>query len=374
MVIKISRLKPTISVNFENLVAALAVVYFLENIYFVTLHPRLEDVLWAIQFALLGCIGLLLCVQRLTVQNMLIRLLILAVFLLSFLFSGDLPLLKYSMVILAGVRCDVSKLFRKIMKAYVILVTVTLLLGIGGVLPSRIVRRGFSTYGFIHSNAAAQYVFSISCCYVILEGREFHWKQYGIFAFFIAGMWYLTDSRTTIVAMILLLLMVALTGSFSWAFRRGCLLYYIVMLTPIWLMLLNMYLGKSYDPNNPMMSKLNTMLNGRLDMANYMIQTYPVTLFGQELTTTAVENAYITGLYQFGVIPIFVEIVIYVYALRKSMLNQAYGMFVCLFTMAVHGMAESSTFNPYVNVALLTAFKQTRAKVYATLPQKKNNG
>lgn len=356
MIIKVPKLRPTVSVNYENLVAALAAVYFLENIYYVTLHPRVENVLWVLQFVLLGCVGLVLCLQKMTAQNMKIRLLVLGVFLLSFLFSGVLPLLKYGLVILAGMRSGTSELIKKILRVYIFCVILTVILAIVGILPSRIVRRGFTTYGFVHANTLAQYIFAALCCFVVLRKSRFRGKQWGIIIMVFLGTWCLTDSRTTVMSMVFLVLLVALTGIFPKVFQRGRILYYLAIWLPVLLLLLSFLLIISYDVSQPLMVNLDEMFNGRVALAYNMWETLPMTAFGQEISGTVVENAYITGVYQFGVIPIVVEMIILMYAIRKSMVIKSYGILACLLAFSMHGLAESSTFNPFINVALLTTF------------------
>ena len=73
---------------------------------------------------------------------------------------------------------------------------------------------------------------------------------------------------------------------------------------------------------------------------------------------TLVENAYLTGLYHFGLIPTILELCVYIYAIKKSMDNRSYTCLACLLALALHGLAEPATFDPFYNVALLSVFSR----------------
>lgn len=358
MVIRIPKKTTLFRVNYENTVIALAIVYFLETVYYVTLNPALEVGLKLIQFILLGYIGLIFCVQRVAVNSMVIRVTVIIVFALSFVFSGVLPFLKYGLVLLAGLNCNATSLYKKLMRLYIFLVATVILLSINDIIPSRIVRRGFSTYGFVHVNTLALYFFSILCCVIIINQHNFRWKHWIVSVLLIVGAWYMTDSRTTAITMVLTVCLVAIVRISPKLFQRGRVPYYFALSLPVVLFLLNVILGWNFNSDHEFLSKIDELLNGRLVLANTMIRTHRVTVFGQELVGYAVENAYVTGLVQFGLLPILAQIGIYIYAIRKSMREQSYGILVCLIAMAVHGMGEGATFNPYMNVALLTTFSR----------------
>lgn len=358
MIIKIPKNRLSFLISYENTVVALAVVYFLETIYIVTLYPAVEAVLKVIQFVLLGFVGMIFCIQRISIQNMLIRLTTIAVFALSFAFSGTYPLLKYGLVLLAGVNCDIYRLCRRLLKIYAICIVITFILGVVNVIPSRIVRRGYSTYGFSHINTMAQYFLTVLCCYLIVFEQRFQWKQWLTSACLIVVTAYLTDSRTTIASMTVLIFSYIAIKAYPRGFYSGRFAYYLAIWVPVLVMFISLVLSWKYDVNNTFYLEIDELLNGRLGLANAMVRGLKITAFGQPLVEPGVESAYVTGLYQFGVVPLLVELFIYMYAIRKCLRERAYGILACLLAMAVHGYAEGSSFNPYANVALLTTFQR----------------
>lgn len=361
MIIRIQKIPTSLVLNYENSVVALAVVYLVESLHLVSLYPAIGTALKVLQFILLGFIGFLFCRQRTTVNNLLVKIIVLAVFVLSFVFSGTFPFLKYGIVLLAGMNCNVSKLYTKLLKTYVICVTVTVLLGILQIIPSQIVRRGYSTYGFSHVNVFAQYVLSILCCYVILNGHKFKLKQWAILLCTIAVTQLMTDSKTTIISMIAMVLLIAFRKGFPKAFHRGGLTYYLAILMPIFCLIINLIMGLGYGESSSGLSAIDQAMNGRLGLANNLLNAFRLSMFGQDIAENGVESAYLMGLYQYGLIPMAVECIIYMYAIRKSMCSHSFGVLICLLAMALHGMAEVSAFNPFANVALLSTFSRNSA-------------
>lgn len=356
MVIRTPRKKMSISLNYENTVTALAVVYFLETWYCVSLSPSLEFALKTAQFFLLGCIGFLFAIQKITVKGILARLLVVVGFMLSAVFSGVLPFLKYGVVMVAGLNCNALKLYKKILVTYIVCVVITFMLSVNGIIPSRIVRRGYSTYGFTHINTMALYMFSILCCIVILNEKIFCWRQWIVVVIMIFLTWIITDSRTTFVTMILLMILFIGIQLFKKMLGCGKFIHNLLILLPLILAVSNLLVCWNYSSSRPILVELDEQLNGRLYLARMLMDSHKITLFGQKLVMDAVENAYVTGLYQFGFIPLAIEMGIYMYAVKKNLRSSSYGMLACLIAMAVHGMGEGATFNPFMNVALLTVF------------------
>ena len=89
------------------------------------------------------------------------------------------------------------------------------------------------------------------------------------------------------------------------------------------------------------------------------MNTLDVNAFGQVIDFKLVENAYVSGVYAFGLLPMIVEMWIYTYAVKKSLDNHAYGTAVCLISFAIHGLTEATTFEPFLNVAMLSTFSRT---------------
>ena len=370
MIIRIQRKPMSLVLNYENTVVALAVVYFAETLHIVSLYPVIGTVLKIFQFCLLGCIGLLFFRQRATANNIFVRIIVLVIFILSFVYSGTFPFLKYGIVLLTGMNCNPSKLYAKLLKTYIICVAITVLLAVFGVLPSEIVRRGYSTYGFSHVNVLAQYILSILCCFVIIHDHRFTLKQWIILLSTVAATKFMTDSKTTVISMIAMILLLMVRKGLRQKLQRGKVLYYFAICIPLICLATNLIMGMGYGEGNAILTTIDQAMNGRLGLANNLLNTLRLSMFGQDVAQSGVESAYLMGLYQYGLIPMAVESIIYMYAIRKSMCDQSVGILICLLVMALHGMAEVSAFNPFVNVALLSAF--SRSSTMPILPIKES--
>ena len=373
MIIRKSQGRTLLALNYESLVTALALVFFLENLHLITLYPVLKTILNVLQFGFLGCIGLLFARQKVSRGNMLLRMLIVAVFMVSTLASGTFPYLKYGLVLIAGIHCKLPVLYKNLMKIYGIGLVLVILLGMLGILPSTIVRRGYSTYGFTHSNSIAAYILAVLCCYVLCNGTKLRLRNYVFMVFLIVASWMLTDSRTSALAMVLLLVFCAMG---KWGIRllsTKRILRYIVILTPVFMLVFSIFMGSNFDAGISIFSAIDSTLNGRLNLANQFMEILSIPLFGQRVEMTLVENAYLSGLYYFGLIPMVVQLAIYMYGIHKCIKNRDFISLACFLTFAIHGLAESSTFGPFQNVVLFSVFCSNMVSDYETIEQRSSN-
>lgn len=345
-------------INYEKIVLCLAATYFLYNIYLFSENAAAEKILDAMQGVFLLGLGVLFLYQRGSKKNISLRIITMLIFAMSFLYSGTFPYLKYGMVILAGINCNERSLHRKLLKVYTVFVALTVMLGMTGVLPSRIVRRDFSTYGFVHSNMLALCILAILCSYVMAYYEEFRRKNYIMALALVLVTWALTGSRTTMASMCILIVMVYISKKYPKIFRLKGMLYYTGPWLPVILTVLSCLMGIYYDEAQAFFYDLNDWLNGRPLMANTFMNIIEPEIWGQRIEITLVENAYLVGLYQFGVIPSVVMLGIYGYAIKRCICEKAYGRLCCLLTFAVHGLTETSTFSPFSNVALLSVFSK----------------
>ena len=358
MTIRIPRDKRSISLklNYENLILSLAVVYFLNSIYLVTTNETLAFILDVAQAAFLLGVGVVFTFQRVSRNNMLLRLLIIAVFAMSTLSSGVFPYLKYGLIMLAGIHSNWHRIYRRLFHLYFWGILLVVLLGGLGILPSDTVRRGYSTYGFVHSNILALYCLSTLSCFVLINQQCFRLKHYVASCIIIFTAWQLTDSRTALISMLFLMFLLIIGKKVPVIVARNSFGYFLALIFPVVLLFVSYQLGRNFNSDMPLISEIDLIVNGRLQMANKFMNVLSIPAFGQEVTMTLVENAYLTGLYHFGLIPTILELCVYIYAIKKSMDNRSYTCLACLLALALHGLAESATFDPFYNVALLSVF------------------
>lgn len=367
------KLSLTGRLSYEKLLLLLSAVYFLNNLYLVSVCGPVALVLDGAQLVLLMGIGVLFAFQGVSRNSMLLRVMVVAVFALSTLASGTFPYLKHGLVLLTGIHCSWDRTYRKLCRLYGWLVLVTILLGWTGILPAAVVRRGYSTYGFSHANLLAVYLLTVLACYLLAHRNAFRSKQYLAACLLIAAAWLLTGSRTATLSMLFLMGVWLLGKRAPAVFSRRSPGYWLALGFPLLLLGISFLLGRCFDGELPLFSAMDAISNGRLQMANSFMRVLTVPVFGQPVTGTLVENAYLTSLYHFGLIPTLLELAVYTYAIRKSLDNRDYANLACLLAMALHGMAESATFDPFYNVALLSVFSRTGSSGTITQGVKKGN-
>ena len=113
------------------------------------------------------------------------------------------------------------------------------------------------------------------------------------------------------------------------------------------------YLAINYESNSLLIESMNKVTSNRIYMAWIVFSRMTPSLFGNYISGDLVENAYIISIYQYGIIATLVVFAFYIYALNSSIKRNDFATLAVLICFIVHGIIEGSTFEPFVNIALV---------------------
>lgn len=345
----------SIRINYTTILVALAFSYLLDSVYLISLSPVLKKIQLALQYTLLIVMAMCIFTNRMSARQIYISAVSVSVFLLSLFFSRKFVLIKYALVLLFVMCFNTGALYRKLFKVYSVTIAVIFVLGATGIIPSTTVRRGYSTFGFIHSNIFAAHIFAMLCCYVIMQEKKLNSKNYCVLIACILFTWLLTDSRTTVITMIAFVTLLVLLERSKLLWFRKPIYYYLLMLLPFLMLVISYWVGSNFTEESAFFRKLNHILNARASMASGFMTVLTPKLWGQHIEIGLVENAYLVSLYNYGIIPTMLELIMLSIAIKNSLDQKNYRKAASLVAFSVHGFAEVTTINPFFNVALLTS-------------------
>lgn len=350
MKIKISK----IGINAPTAFIGLYATFVLEKVYFISENTVLFSIIDLLQWLFLLYFAYKLVSRNYNMKLLLALLVIIIVFGISYYECRASNYLKFALIIVASFGLKYDSFFRDIRRTYLLLILPIFLLGIAGIIPSTIVRRGYSTYGFVHTNVIAMFVLSMVACYIIEKNGKLRLRNYVVITLTDAVLWVITDTRSSCAIILLLLIINALlqTKLFSKINRMKfshLLVYALIPLATAF----SFYLAINYESNSLLIESMNKVTSNRIYMAWIVFSRMTPSLFGNYISGDLVENAYIISIYQYGIIATLVVFAFYIYALNSSIKRNDFATLAVLICFIVHGIIEGSTFEPFVNIALV---------------------
>ena len=305
---------------------------------------------------------LLLLNKGYTINNLLaiISLLILNFFV--YYISGEEKLLINYLFIICAKEIDIDKFIKYDAKLKIIfLIIVILLFYLGFTKNYNMIRpNGQIRYsmGFSHPNIFSTYVFSaLASLFYVLYKNETNKKIFIMLLLFaICSIYYLADSRTIILSLILLLI-------FN-IFKFKPQILRKVQYLPLILLCVSLIIGYKYNASNNIMSKTNELLSQRLYFMNKYLNNYSINLFGNKLEYISsiygkengieamiLDNSYLLFILRYGIINTIVFGYLLINTLKKyskeNILNIIFTVFL------IYGLFESGLINLDTNIFLL---------------------
>lgn len=219
--------------------------------------------------------------------------------------------------------------------------------------------------GFSHPNVMSAYIQAILIEWLYLRYEKMKWYEWAANIGIWLVIYLLASSRTTaytyfVIYLLFVLARVAPRLIYAKAFQY---VFTGIMPAVAALSFLGVFL---YDQGNSAVVALNMFMSNRLMWWSSLIQTYGVSLFGQEIALMAgrtakllslkgapLDNAYYYCLLRYGLLYFILLCSMYVYviyyAMRKKKIQIA---LVCVY-YAVIGLGESYMMNPIFNIMLL---------------------
>lgn len=370
MKLKISK----IGLNTPTAFIGLYTTFILGKVYFIAENNVLFSIVDGLQWMFLLFFAFKLLSRKYSVKLLCILFFVVALFGISYYHCKTSSYLKFALIIVASFGLNYDNFYRDIKQTFMLWGIPLLLLGIVGLIPSTIVRRGYSTYGFVHTNVVAMFVLTAICCFVMERDGKLTRRNY-LFIFLIdILLWFLTDTRSSCVIIIVLLLINAFLQTRLFSKVIGFKLVKIIIYSLIPLAtIFSFYCAINYGSDNVLIDVMNKMTSNRINMANIVFTRMTPTLFGNYIIGDLVENAYIVSIYQYGIIASALVYLFYVYALGQTIKNKKFGVLSVLICFIIHGIIEASTFEPFVNVALVPIVFSINLSKFKTKGKKNDN-
>ncbi len=331
--------------NLSTAFVGLYSTFILEKVYFIAQNEFLLSIIDLTQWLFLLYFVYRLLHRHYSMKLLFILLAVIILFGISYYECKTSNYLKFALIMVASFDVAYDGFYRDIRHTYLILVIPFLLI------PSTVVRRGYSTFGFIHSNVIAMFAFSAICCYVLEKKGHLSPLDYVCLLLVDSIVFLLTNTRSSCAMIVVLMVTNTLlqTSFFNRAMRTNTFKAIILMLIPA-ATIFSFYLAMNYNSGNILIAIMNKITSNRIYMANIVVTRMHPALFGNYVTGDLVENAYI---YQYGLVATVGVYLFYSYALKKAIDRRDSAILAVLICFIIHGIIEGATFEPFVNVALV---------------------
>ncbi len=339
--------------NYQQALILYAVLFFGERVLFVIENPYMGIVVDIMQLLVLLYMTLLFLLRKYNLKKIFLFISVLLIMIISYFNCHMFSMVEYAIILFAGYGMQDKNQVRKISIIYFLLVLLMCVLTMLGIIPVQENRRGYSSMGFVHINTLATFIFTITCCYIIKSHKLFKIRHYLLLLTLIGLIIVLTGSRTAIIgstSTVLFLLFFSIKKGrvLEWGLIRT-----IIIFSPVLFLSISLYLAYNFRYGNPFMEKINILTSQRLYMANNMMQHISPTLLGQNATNWLMENAYLTMIYGYGIIPTIIIISFYIFVINKTIKKKDIGILSCLLGFAVSGLTEGVMLELFFNISFL---------------------
>ncbi|OSB10696.1 hypothetical protein B2H97_07005 [Paraclostridium bifermentans] len=290
-----------------------------------------------------------------------------------FIKSRETDILILCIVILSSSNIDFKKVVKIDFFLRLIGISITILLCTIGVTQDFIMYRIKDTInlveirhslGFIHPNTLSVNVFILLFAYMFLRYKKIKPYEY-IFIFLVMYVFgEITGSRTGVFCTALTIIMLNLnkhTKLFSKKPIKFILIYSVAICTTI-----SLGLTILYNYNLPVINNLNTILTGRIKSASYFLETYGVSILGQQIKLVSIiqaqqtyeqlrilDNLYISLAVRSGILFLCIYNILYIRLNKFFDKNNCMDKVIFITIMTIYGTIEKVPINPELNFTVV---------------------
>ncbi len=324
-----------LSNTINKFLIVIALLCFLMHILFMSFSKKVYII-----FTFLFGLALAICVKTKEVECILLSLLILS------LYKAD-----YDRLIKAFITVYILGLF------FTIIFSLVLNSNVVSYIPrtnnSDPVKRYM--FGFSHPNSFHAAFVQLFAAFYILKGKRKFFKTRLLFLGLINLVLFIfTDSRTGFLT---LSLMIILFFSYEYLNKIFCSKIFILCIYfAIPLIIFLVLLAAFNYTNLGLLSKIDTLLTGRIKLANMYLIYYPPCLLGleirNEIFSSVLDCGIISALIKFGVPYFIILTYIYIYGMFNIWKQRKYKEIIVVFCMIVFSISEDIYSKPFTNIGL----------------------
>lgn len=311
--------------------------------------------------------------KKITYRIFLTSLFVMLIVSLNIFFAKEKSLILIVLYIIAGRNIELEQIIKAAFITITFAFLVTVSLSMLGILENTIyIQQGGmrirNSLGFKYSSYSANFLLHLTCMYIYLKKDKFS-ILHGIIIFIASGLiYYLTDTNFAFVCTILALLSTLVINHCNW-FKRLDSLFWLLEKNICWISaLLSVIVTMMYMFNNPMLEKLNILLNQRLRLGCEAIYKYGLHLLGNyfeligtveilndnSLTYNYIDSSYVQILLRYGVI-FFALLICIISRFCKDIYKvREYYLAIAIIIILLHSMLEPQlldiVYNPFIFV------------------------
>lgn len=287
-------------------------------------------------------------------------------------YAGDFSFYYYSYFIVGALNVkfnDILKTFLLTVGGSLVLIVISTSMGI---IPNiEIGRKNGATLryamGTIFPTDTAARVFYLMLAYSMLKKFKLNIPEYISYVSITAITYFVTDTKLDMILMIMLILCSLVRKKLEEIFS---------IIKPIYLKVLglififgNIFLAYIYSPKIAVLTKLNSILTGRLFYGHIAFKNYNVTMFGQYIYQNGwgglnkkvvnyffIDSSYVRLLMMFGVITFLLVMMLLIKMIDKFIKYQAYTLILGLIFVVISSSIDQHLVELSYNVIFLTMF------------------
>lgn len=296
---------------------------------------------------------------------------ILSCFFLSYYYSGYSLLFKGTLLICAAKDIDFNKLIKFDIKIKAVLVAIVIGLCLFGITNDyTMVREGEEvlrhSVGFIHPNILAGIIMTICFEWMYLRFYKAKIYDYLLIIGLFSVIYVITDSRTSLIAVALFLILSLIFRYIPIVFEKVKLLKILtILLTPLCTMI-SIIACINFTWKNDVLVAINQLFTGRIYQASVFIKQYGFFPLGQKINMISyrnaqadnvkaaiIDNAYINLGVIYGIIPLVLFCIAVMLLTRKLIKDKNYPLLITVITFIIYGFMETFVFNVTYNFSLI---------------------
>lgn len=282
----------------------------------------------------------------------------------------DYLLIQSAAVLFSGRHANWNTIVKFSFWAWILVTLTTFALNFAGIAPTLEVYRGEKlryNLGLAHPNGVGLYMICFVFLWVLLRFKKLKFYDYIAWIALALFTWFVPNSKTGTCSILLLCVVtfiIQMWGEKLLQFRiiQGlCICSFPIM------GIFSYFASYFYDAGNALYNQIDlTCFTTRLSLAHYMIQTYPVTLFGQKLQLIGsvkaamkgvpaqiLDNFYVRVLLNDGVIVLIIIMAIMMFLTYKAIERKDYGTLIVILISSVYCIYEFHHTELMYNICLL---------------------
>lgn len=247
--------------------------------------------------------------------------------------------------------------------SFVIVVTLSIIGIIDNDVYTKIDEKGIEilrySLGFSHPNITFLNFFILVTLYVYLKNKNIKLVNYLVIIISAIVLYKITYSRTGLISIFIVIFFSVLFNRIS--FDKNKIFKNIIIFIPSIAGVGSLCISYFYNSSNKVMSFINEILTGRLELGHRFLMNYKINLFGQEIIESSnldgaylrIDNGYISLILVYGLISFLLFLCIQTLLLKRLFNEKRYYDILLIVVFLIYGISENYIYNIFVNISLI---------------------